>query len=279
MWTLRIAAFVAAITTITLNALHGYKASTVFEYAVLFATFQAALDISKCTLIGVAARAFADRKLTVAVLALLMFPPLFANSVWNAVSQVVLVRDQGTASSVSDRERLQRTDASHARLTRELTTMQASPTFQATAACALPKSNEAKAYCANVARTKADLDRISTQLGTTTSADPEPQVSLVAAKLGWPAADVRFLLAVFPVILAELVGSLGFYLANVANGAAPKASRTSLWTRWRSGRAAPASDAKNASAALPEASAVRPATSAPAAPPPSAPRIIWPSSA
>lgn len=231
MNTLTISASVAAIVTVMLNAHHGYQSTAVFHYAVVFATLNGALDIAKCScLIGMGKAWNAGRPFS-AIALLLLFVPLFLNSLWCGVSEVTISRTTGTTQHVVDTQTRTRTEAEHTRLTAELATMQNNPTFTATAACALPKSNQAKAFCGKVADTKAALTRINAQLSAPAVADPQPQLTLLGTLTGLGLPTLQFADALKLVVLAELVGSVGFYLGTRINPKVPQkpVERISWW--------------------------------------------------
>lgn len=273
MIALRLAAIVAALVTITLNAHHGYKSSVVVEYAVLFATLNATLDLAKCSCLVGMGKAWQQRRPITALLLLALFLPLFANSLWCGVAEVVTSRAADTGHTVVANQTRARAEADHTRLTAELATMQASPTFTASAGCALPKSQTARDYCAKVDATKAALTRTSQPLTAITPTDPEPQFSLTAALTGWSLASLKLTQALSLVVLAELVGSVGFYLSSRINS---KGVGKPVERRWFSRRAKPAKSAETTPTASPEALAitlngVTPAINAK----PAAPQLTW----
>ena len=234
MLLLRTAAVLSAAVTVTLNAKYGFEAAKVFELAVLFAVLNATLDTAKCLLIGATVALWRHRAYLLALLSFLLFPPLFLNSVWNAVSQVAVTREDGKARAVADSSTRARAEADHRRLIRDLNTLMANPTYAATSACAQPKSTAARSFCATVEETKSELTRLNTVLTTGTAADPEPQVTLLATASGWQPTSVRFVLATIPVLLAELLGAFGFVIAASAKtGPSPDASQTRLRDRLR----------------------------------------------
>jgi hypothetical protein len=213
MIVLRLAAAVAAVVTIALNAHHGFKSAATLEYAVMFAALNAALDISKCTLIPIGMHAMKARRWAAALAAFTLFPLLFVNSVWNAVSQVAISRDAGKATAVADLQAHQRAAAEHKRLLAELALMQASRTFETTAACTRTMSRTARTFCSTIDRTKADMKAAAATLASSTPVDPQPQITLLAAITGRSVSLLTLILAVVPVLLAELVGSFGFFIA------------------------------------------------------------------
>lgn len=268
---LRFAALVAAAVTIVLNAVHGYQASATLEFAIMLAALQAALDMAKCALIPAGIEAWRARAYILSLLAFLLFPLLFLNSVWSALSQVALTRDAGKATAVAQAQTRNRAEATHARLAAELALLQANPTFAATAACAAPKSTAAKSFCATVAQVKRDLAAAETALAGSSAADPNAPVTLIASLTGTPVSAITFTLAVVPVLLAELVGSLGFAIA--ASRAAPRppgSPETPIRARWPGWlrRAA-----KTPPARVPEASAASSVNAPPI--PASGPHIQW----
>lgn len=135
----------------------------------------------------------------------------------------------------------------------------------------LAKITDARTYCAKVAPTKAQLAALAVALATTNAPDPEPHVTTLAAMLKMPVSDMRLVLAVAPVLLAELIGSLGFVIARAATpDAAPKPAKTPLHVRLTSWLGRWWASTRNASGSHPEASQRNPAATT------SAPVIAWP---
>lgn len=231
MTVLWLASLASAVLTIILNAHAGFVSAKPLEYAVLFAALYAALDIAKCSLIVAASKAWQSRAYGIAILCVVCFPFFFASSVWNAVTQVAVSRDEGKAEKVRTAQTRSRTDADHQRLTTELAVMQTSPTFTATAACALPKSKDARTFCTTVQTTKDALTTASTQLAATPATDPEPHVTWVATMLGIAPQPIQFTSALLPVLLAEVLGSIGFYISSRIARKAPERppERVSWW--------------------------------------------------
>lgn len=229
MIALRLAAMVAALTTVTLNAHFGYTSTSVVEYAILFAVLNATLDLAKCScLVGMNA-AWQHRHVASAGLLFLVFWPLLAWSLFCGLSEVALSKGTAADRHIADTQARTRAEAEHARLTRELATMQANATFTATAACALPKSNTAREFCASVTATKAALAAAETKIAAKTTTDPQPHLTLLATVTGKRMEQVQFTVALVPVLLAELVGSVGFFLSGRA---APKAPKQPVQRRW-----------------------------------------------
>lgn len=232
MIVLRLAALVAALVTITLNAHHGFISAKSLEYAVLFAILYGALDLAKVSILVAAVHAWRVRAHLTTTLCVLLFPPLFLNSVWNALSQVAITRDAGKADQVGAAQTRARAKAEHARLTAELTVLHESATFKATAACTQPKSREARNTCQRVKATTEALATTSRQLEASAPTDPEPQVTLLASVLGIGPAPIQFAAALVPVLLAEIVGSLGFTIAAAVGQKAPQklpGGRSGFW--------------------------------------------------
>jgi len=219
---LTLAAGVAAIVTIALNAHHGFRSSPVLHYAVLFATLNAALDIAKCSCLVGMGKAWAAGRPLSSVALFVLFIPLFINSLWCGVSEITISRGGTATQHVADTQTRARAEAEHARLAAELATMQANATFTATAACALPKSSQAKAFCTRIDDTKAALTRIEAQLAAPAPTDPQPHLSLVQKLTGLGLPTLQFADALKLVVLAEIVGSIGFYLGLRINARPPQ---------------------------------------------------------
>lgn len=213
MWTLRAAATIAAIVTIVLNAHHGYVSATSLEYAVMLAALNAALDMAKTALIPAAATAWRNRSYDIAVIALALFPALFCNSVWNAMSQVALTRAAATASVNHESQSRSRDAETRRRKIAELATLHASASFRESAACTLPKTKDARALCKAVADINAELAALDVRLNTSAPPDPNPAMTWLAEVTAQPHAAIAFAMAMAPVLLAELLGSLGFVIA------------------------------------------------------------------
>ncbi len=217
MWTLRFAATVAAVVTIILNAHHGFISATTLEYAVMLAALNAALDVAKSALLPAALTAWRRGAYVIALVSLSLFPPLFCNSVWNAVSQVALSRTAASMATMGAIEARDRDLDVRRRKSDELATLEENPIFQASAACALPKTKDARTLCQAVADLNSELAAIDARLTSPTPPDPQPAITWLAELTAKSRATVAFIVAIAPVLLAELVGSLGFVIA-----AAPK---------------------------------------------------------
>lgn len=231
MFWLRLASITAATTTIILNAHAGFISAKALEYAVLFAVLYAALDIAKCSLLVAARNARLSGAYGLAIICWLFFPCLFVNSVWNAVGQVAITRDEGKADKVGAAQTRTRTDADYQRLARDLTIMQTNPTFSGTAACTLPKTKEARAFCDAVRTAQSALATTSAQLAETPPTDAQPHVTWISAMLGITVQPIQFTAALLPVLLAEVLGSIGFYISARINFKAPAKPVQRPWFR------------------------------------------------
>ncbi|HRD74674.1 MAG TPA: hypothetical protein PK264_01865 [Hyphomicrobiaceae bacterium] len=276
MIALRIASLIAALATIILNAHGGFTSTKVFEYAVLFAALYAALDIGKCAVLVAASRAWRQRAYLVAALCTLLFPLLFANSVWNAIQQIAITRDDTKAVRVGATQTRARTETEHARHTAELALLHASPTYAATSACALPKSKDARTFCDRVAIATTAIARLNAQLAASPPTDAEPHVTLFAAITGARPQAVQFTALLVPVLLAEVLGAVGFYIASRINAEAPgtPARKNFVLRRgtWRPNRQKPSDENSGAAGTMPsrQPSGVVQTPTAPASP-----NITW----
>lgn len=213
MMALRIASFVAAAVTITLNAVYGFKTSTVLHYAILFATLNAALDIAKCACLVGASRAWQTGQPVAAVLLFLMFWPLLANSLWCGLSEVAFNRSAEQSQFNADDGARTRAAATHRRAAAELERLEASPLYKSSTACALPKTQRERALCTSHASAKSERAGADATLTTKPAADPAPQITLLATWTGYDLATLLLATALWPIALAELCGSIGFYLS------------------------------------------------------------------
>lgn len=272
MIVLRFAAMVAALVTITLNAHHGFTSAKTLEYAILFAVLYGTLDLAKVSILVAAVHAWRVRAYAIAFLCVLLFPPLFINSVWNALSQVAITREAGQADRVGVAQARARTVAEHARLTSELEVLQASNTFKTTAACTQTKSRAARATCQQVKTTTAALASINQQLVATPPTDPQPHVTLVASMFELDTAPIVFTAALVPVLLAEIVGSLGFTIAAAVSGRVPHKPTERRSMFWNSRRRP---QRKTPPDAQPEASQTTPSDQASLRGGQAAPQLTW----
>lgn len=218
---LRFAATIAALVTITLNASYGFKASTTLDYAVLFALLNAALDIAKCACLPCARLAWQTGERTAALLLLALFLPLLMNSLWCGFAEVAFNRAAVQSTLTVAATTHDRATAEHRRLTRDLETLTANPLFEASAACAIPRTDRQRSLCSRHRDLMQARDRLTPDLSLAPPADPTPHLTLLA---GWTGAPLPLLLigtAFWPIALAELCGSLGFYLS-----ARPQPDRT-----------------------------------------------------
>lgn len=231
MITLRLAALVAALVTITLNAHNGFKSTTIFEYAVLFAVLFAALDIAKCSCLVGMRLAWQGSQPFATLLLFLLFWPLLINSLWCGLSEVTISRAKGADLSQAQNDARARTRADQERVSRELAAMEANQTFSQSAGCALPKGRDARTFCTTYKTTKSALSAANRQLTSITPTNPYPQLTLLAELTGYDMASIAFSAALWPVLLAELLGSVGFYLSGRINDKGPQKpiERVSLW--------------------------------------------------
>ncbi|MBX9861155.1 MAG: hypothetical protein K2Y42_00255 [Hyphomicrobium sp.] len=227
MMFLRLASLVAAAVTITLNATYGFKTSAVLQYAILFAALNAALDIAKCACLVGASRAWRTRQPVAAVLLFLLFWPLLANSLWCGLSEVAFNRASEQSQFNTDDGNRTRAAATHQRAGAELQTLEANPLFKSSTACALPKTQRERALCSSHASAKNTLREADAILIATPAADPSPQITLLATWTGYDMATLLLATALWPIALAELCSSVGFYLS------ASPARTGSRWNRFR----------------------------------------------
>lgn len=232
MIALRLAAIVAAVVTISLNAHHGFAGADTLTFAIMFAALNASLDIAKCALIVAGVRAWRARARLVASISFLLFPLLFLNSVWNAVSQVSISRDAGKAHLSAQAQRRSYAEDARRNLIRRLSVLQENSLFAASAACSLPRTSAARALCENVKRAEAELAAAEASVTAIAPVDPAPHMTLLSAISGQSLPIITFSLAVVPVLLAELVSSFGFLIAAVGSPEAPgRPSEQLSWLR------------------------------------------------
>jgi hypothetical protein len=210
----RIAAMVAALVTVTLNAAYGFKTSTVLEYAILFAALNAALDIAKCSCLVGASRAWQARQWLPATLLFLLFWPLLANSLWCGLSEVTVNRAAESTRYTTDIQSRQIATADHKRASDELTDLETSQPYRSSTACALPRTSRERTLCEKHADATMRLRQAGDTLAHQPAHDPAPQISLLASLTGFELPALLLAAAFWPVALAELCGSVGFYLTS-----------------------------------------------------------------
>lgn len=213
MMALRLASLVAAAVTITLNATYGFKSSPVLQYAILFAALNAALDIAKCACLVGASRAWREGQPLAAFILFVMFWPLLANSLWCGLSEVSFNRASEQTQFNADDGNRTRAAAKHKRAAADLLNIEASPLFKSSTACALPKTQRERTLCTSHAFAKKQVAEADAILATKPAADPAPEITLLAAWTGYDLATLLLATALWPIALAELCGSVGFYLS------------------------------------------------------------------
>lgn len=236
MIVLRIAAVISIAVTMVLNAHYGYTSAASIPYAVLLATLSVALDLAKSSLLLAASKAWRMNAKGAALLLFIMFWPCLGYSLYAGVSQIAIARDESKAGKVAAVDIRARMEADYLRLTHDVTLAEASPIYTATSACTDVTRPPSKVFCAALATTKAQLATLGTTLSATTPVNPEPQLILIADVTHWSMAGLRFTVAIWPVLLAEMVGSLGFYLSSRISGKPPekRVQRASWFAgRWR----------------------------------------------
>lgn len=227
MMALRIASLVAALVTITLNATYGFKTSTVLEYAILFAALNAALDVAKCACLAGAGRAWRNGQRVGAVILFLLFWPLLANSLWCGLSEVAFNRASEQTRFAADAQARTLAAEAHKKAASERADLEASPHYKSSTACALPKTSRERTLCTSHAAATARLHAAADALARQPADDPAPQITLLAAWTGYDLAVLLLATALWPIALAELAGSVGFWLTS-------KPGRTERrWNRFR----------------------------------------------
>lgn len=227
MMVFRFAAMVAALVTVTLNAAYGFKTSAVLEYAILFAALNAALDISKCACFVGAAKAWHAGHRLAAALLFLLFWPLLGNSLWCGFSEITFNRSSEAARFQANAQGRDIIVADHQRITAELADLAASQLYKSSAACAVPKLNRERMLCDKHADALKKLQQIKARLIETPPNDPAPQMSLLVSLTGVDLAALTIAASFLPIALAELCGSLGFYLTTRRDGTGRR------WKRFR----------------------------------------------
>lgn len=231
MITLRFAALVAAAVTITLNAAYGFKTSATFEYAILFAALNAALDIAKCACLAGANRAWHNRQPLSALILFLMFWPLLANSLWCGLSEVAFNRGHEQAKFTTDAQRRALARADHDRAAAELADLEASPLYVSSTACALPKTTRERTLCEKRADAATRLAAAADTLKHQAAADPAPQITLLATWTGYDLSALLLAAGLWPIALAELCGSIGLYAASTPTPARAEPRSKRFWPR------------------------------------------------
>lgn len=210
---LYISAGICALATLALNAHYGWTSSAVLEYAVVMTALSVAFDLAKSTLLPAMVFAWRRRARITAVLCLLLFWPCLGYSLYAGLSQVAKDREVARAGLVANGEAREHIEAQHKRLSAELATMIAAPTWEATSACTLPKSSTARSYCEKVAATKRNIAGAEAKLAGLSPVSADPQLKLLTSVLAVPVPTLQLGVTFAPVVLAEIVGSLGFFIA------------------------------------------------------------------
>lgn len=225
MIALRIAAIVASLVTITLNAAYGFKTSAVLEYAVLFATLNATLDVAKCACLVGASRAWQAGRPVAAIILFLLFWPLLANSLWCGLSEVAFNR-AGEQSHFATATRTRAlADETHKRAAKELADLEANRAYKASTACALPRNSSERTLCAKHADATRRMQEAAGTLTHHPTNDPAPQITLLASWTGYDRPLLLLAAALWPIVLAELCGSVGFYLSATPHRAKQRQKR------------------------------------------------------
>jgi hypothetical protein len=214
-----------------LNARFGFNSSAVIEYAILMAAFSVAFDITKVSCLIMASRACRNRAFHRAALLFLLFLCSFTYSLYAGLSEIARDRDAATADLTADGQTRRRTEAAYNRLSAELAAMQRSPVYASTANCTVLKTAAEKRQCQEIARAKQALATADKTLTAIPPRDPQPQVTLFVALSGWSLPTIQFSLAIWPVLLAEICGSLAFYLTDIKR-TQPEPSRKTVDPSW-----------------------------------------------
>ena len=217
---LRWAALVAATVTITLNATYGFKSSATLAYAVLFASLNAALDVAKCACLPVALHCWRQARHGSAILLCLLFVPLLANSLWCGLAEVSTNRATAQTTFADDADRRNRLSHDHQLLSAERDALIVNRVFNAAASCALPRTDSQRQLCSRYSQLNQQLVDLDVALTATRPHDPAPHVTWLATWTGLSLPMLLLASAFWPIALAELCSSLGFFVTNSSPQAA-----------------------------------------------------------
>jgi hypothetical protein len=235
---LRWAALVAAAVTITLNASYGFKSSATLAYAVLFASLNAALDVAKCACLPVALHCWRQSRHASAILLSLLFLPLLANSLWCGLAEVSVNRAAAQTTFADDTDRRGRLTLEHQRLTAERNALATNRLFAAAASCALPRTDSQRQLCTRHDQLNQQISDLDASLTTDRPSDPAPHLAWLATWTGVSLPVLLLASAVWPIALAELCSSLGFFVTTSPPQDAP-ASRQQGFSEPNTTTAAP----------------------------------------
>lgn len=208
-----VSSLACAVTTMVLNAHYGWSTSSDPFYAGMMATVSVAFDVAKSSLLVAASVAWRRMAHFTALLCFLLFWPMLAYSIHAGVAQILRDRNAATASISLALEDRKRAEDEHRRLSTELTLMLSNPLYLQSAACTNLALRGSRESCGRIDQAKARIATLDAQLRIMRQTNPEPHVVAAAHALGWTVDMTRLALALAPILLAELCGSLGFYLA------------------------------------------------------------------
>lgn len=156
-----------------------------------WAIFSVALDVTKWFMLPCAALAWnAHKPRAIAAITIWIVATIYSFTA--ALGFAALNRDM-TRSARHQQIEIKKT----------LETMQHSPRWQSSAACADATSTQSKEFCTNY---RALADRIQSTPG-----DADPQSAMLAELFGLKAETVRLVLAVFLATACEVISALGFF--------------------------------------------------------------------
>jgi hypothetical protein len=186
-----LAVVVAGVCTTAMNWRFSYQLGTTEFDAYLWATFSVALDVCKWLMLPIAARAGRAR----------MPRAIAAAAIWLVATCYSFAAALGFAAY--NREITAAERRSQTQIHRTLLTMQQSPRWQSSAACADSTTKQSKEFCAAYRRVESKLTALPQQ--------DDPQSALIAHLTGLSQEQAPLVLALSLAVACELVSALGFF--------------------------------------------------------------------
>jgi hypothetical protein len=214
-----LAVLTAGACTTAMNWRFSYQLGTTQFDSIIWATFSVALDISKWLMLPFAALAWPRHKVrAVAAASIWVMATLFS---FGAAMGFAALNRANTVATQQQYIELRTT------LATSLATMQASPRWRTSAACADATTAQSHTFCAHYREVVGQLNSLPPQ-------EADPQSALLAKLTGMPEETVRLSLALFLATACEIISALGLF-AILPAPATPAPAQQSTWTRvtWR----------------------------------------------
>ncbi len=169
------------------------------------------IDLCKCGCLPAASHLWHHRRWLAAVVLFLLWPLTFVYSTYAGYAAITTNRSAASATGEGQAGQRARAQAAYDQATADLATAKASPLWNATAACTVPKTSPQRTFCDGVDSTKSDQTAAALKLDGGKPVHVDAELTVLSDYTRLPLATLILIIGLVPALILELVSSLGLY--------------------------------------------------------------------